>query len=158
MSECLNCCPSCCAFPFHPSPPAAQLALFDMFKTMDVDFRQEVCSLVEYMHCPEGEHSAHTHARRLLDLLHLPTACCCGVAVVVHALLAVGDPLGMEREGRQRGGLGLFRLSYAHLLHVLAGFTLFEEGDRVDFCYVILQVLALPCMLFIPWHTPLPRT
>ncbi|KAJ9512858.1 hypothetical protein QJQ45_029165, partial [Haematococcus lacustris] len=51
---------------------AAQLALFDLFHTMDEDFRLEVCRLVEYLHCPEG-------------------------------------------------------------------FVLFEEGDKIDFCYVVLQ-------------------
>jgi hypothetical protein len=36
------------------SLPAGQLSLFDLFRTMDEEFRLEVCNLVEYMQCPEG--------------------------------------------------------------------------------------------------------
>lgn len=34
--------------------PAGILSVFDMFNTMDDDFRQEAAALVEYMYCPEG--------------------------------------------------------------------------------------------------------
>jgi hypothetical protein len=41
--------------------------------------------------------------------------------------------------------LQFLRLMPSTTRSLLAGFTLFEEGDKIDFCYVILQVCVYKC-------------